>query len=109
MDNPEVLREIRGDDPLHEKIADLVIHLHREAVKHLAAEPDRLAAASMILTAGAVLSGGMFGRLLVVGAATEKDKRRAAEAAAKNFRSGIDIGKRAALRVEADMFGVGHA
>jgi len=106
--NPEVLRQIAGDDPRHQKIVDLVIELERAAREHLADEPDRLEAASMILTAGAVLSGGMFGRLLIAGAATEKDKRRAAEAAAMNFRTGIDIGKRAALRVGAEFFG-GHA
>jgi hypothetical protein len=62
----------------------------------------------MILTAGALLSGGVFGRLLIAGAASEKDKRRAADACAKNFRTGIDIGKRAALRAGAEHFG-GHA
>lgn len=108
MSDPEVLQYIGGDDPRHREIVDLVLALERAAREHLADRPDKLEVAAMILTAGAVLSGGMFGRLLIVGAAKEQDKRRAAEACAKNFRSGIDIGKRAALRVGAEHFG-GHA
>jgi hypothetical protein len=108
MAEPEVLQSITGDDPRHQSIVDLVIALEKAAWAHLANRPDRLEAAAMILTAGAVLSGSMFGRMLIAGAAGEKDKRRAADACAKNFRSGIGVGKQAALRVGAEKFG-GHA
>jgi hypothetical protein len=98
MDSPEVMRAITDEDPTHQQIASLVIELERHAYAVLA-DADPLHATSVILTAGAVLSGSMFGRLLMTGAADQKDKRRAAEAAARNFRTGIDIGKRAATRV----------
>lgn len=60
--------------------------------------------------AAAVFAGILFGELIVFGLAREQDKRRAADGVAKNFRSGIDIGKKHALRVAEMMAGgAGHA
>ncbi len=105
MDSPEVFREISGADPRHDRIADLCVEMERAAYAFLADYPDKLEAASFILTAGAVVSGSMFGRLVIAGAATDQDRRRAAEGCARNFRSGIDVGKRAALRALTDEIG----
>ncbi len=50
------------------------------------------------MTAAVHFAGGLLGQLIVIGAAKEQDKRRATEAAATNFRAGIEIGRRSALR-----------
>lgn len=60
---------------------------------------------SIAMTAACTFAGTMFGTLIVAGVATDQDKRRVTEAMMRNFRSGIDIGKRKALDVAARQFG----
>lgn len=60
--------------------------------------------------AAAVFSGILFGQLIAMGAATDGDKRRAAEGAATNFRTGIELGKRHVMYVaELLAGGIGNA
>lgn len=57
-------------------------------------DPDSLSEA---MTAAAIFAGTIFGQLLVAGLVNEGDKRRAGEAMLKNFRAGIDLGRRKAM------------
>jgi hypothetical protein len=65
-------------------------------------DPNRVAKA---MTAACMFAGTMFGTLIVMGLATDQDTKRTADSMRANFRSGIDVGKKRALRLEAEMFG----
>lgn len=69
-------------------------------------DPHELALA---MTAASMFAGTIAGTLISVGLLTDKDKRRVTEMMARNFRSGIDVGKRRAMRIAEEQFGVGHA
>lgn len=97
-DEEHILREIRGDDPRHAALAERTQIFEMFALPMIKNAPDPLEEMSMLITAAMVFAGMTFGKLIVAGAAAEGDKRRTVEAAAKNFRTGIDIGKRAATR-----------
>lgn len=92
------LREIRGSDPRHAELAERAQAFELIALPMIKNAPDPYAEMSMLMTAAMVFAGTTFGKLIVAGVATDGDKRRTVEAMAKNFRTGIDIGKRAAMR-----------
>ena len=84
-----------------EEIFAMCDALREAAIPFIAADaasidPNRIA---MMHAAAAVFSGILFGELIAMGDASDQDKRRAADGVAKNFRIGIDIGKRHTLRV----------
>jgi hypothetical protein len=68
--------------------------------------PDAISHAA---TAAAIMAGTFFGNAIIGGLATDQDKRRAGEAFARNFKVGINIGKRQGERAAAEMPVGGHA
>ncbi|WP_047168882.1 hypothetical protein [Rhizorhabdus histidinilytica] len=100
------LATIRTSDPRHRELWDIVIFLDAATKPLLKDASDPAQAMSMLMTAAAHFAGGILGKLIVAGVASDRDKRRAVEAMAANFRAGIDVGKRAAMRtVKADCEG----
>lgn len=89
----------KAGDPDHTRIAEMCEYLREASAMLLNDDPDRLKAHSLMMTAACTFSGIIFGSLLSAGIAREQDKKRAAEMAASNFRTGIDIGKRRAARI----------
>lgn len=92
------LKAIPASDPRHVELAERARMFELFALPMIKEAADPYAEMSALMTAAMVFAGTTFGKLIVAGLATEGDKRRTVEAAAANFRTGIDIGKRAALR-----------
>lgn len=97
-DGPVPLRAIRGDDPRHAELAERARMFELFALPMIRNAADPYAEMAALMTAAMVFAGSTFGKLIVAGIATDGGKRRTVEAAALNFRTGIDIGKRAATR-----------
>jgi len=80
---------------------------------HEAGGADRVSldpeALSHAMTAAAIMAGTFCGQAIGCGLMKEQDKRRATDIAARNFRSGIDIGKRQTARIAAEMPVAGRA
>ena len=114
MGEPE-LRLLKGDTQQAEEIMEIVnlwraVFAQAEMIAGRgtaeAIDPNRMSAA---MTAAAIMAGGFLGNMIVAGLATEQDKRRVTESFTRNFRSGIEIGRRQGLRVAAAMPVGGHA
>jgi len=109
------LRTLAGDTPQAAEII-AIVELWRAAFAKSetmagrgtpeGVSPDAI---SFAASAAAVLAGTYFGNAIIAGLATDQDKRRASEAFARNFKTGIEIGKRQGLRVAASMPVGGHA
>jgi len=99
QEEPIELLIARPGDADHVRIAEMCEYLREASAMLLDADPDRLKAHSLMMTAACTFSGIIFGTLLSAGIAREQDKKRAADMAATNFRTGIDIGKRRAARI----------
>lgn len=95
-------------DPEFETIIGMVEHLRASTVDLILGAPDPIHAHAQLMTACAMYAGTLFGTLLVAGNAKEQDKRRAAETVTRNFRTGIDVGRRRGMRVAASDV-AGHA
>jgi len=68
-------------------------------------DPNDTDALAEAMTGAILFAGTLFGTSIIAGLADDKDKRRAVEAMARNFRTGIDVGKARALRIATDQFG----
>ncbi|MHA3791473.1 hypothetical protein [Sphingomonas sp. YL-JM2C] len=101
---------IRAEDggALHVEIVKMVQFLHEASRPLFEGASDVIGDRSKLMSAAATFAGAIFGELIIAGVVTDQDKRRGAEVMARNFRSGIDAGKRMALRVATEKFG-GHA
>jgi hypothetical protein len=66
-------------------------------------DPSDIQQLGYAMAAASIFAGTLLGKLIVAGLVDEKDKRRMTESMAKNYRSGIDIGRKAGLRVAAEM------
>lgn len=109
------LRVFQGDTPQAEEIMEIAnlwraVFAQAEALAGRGTpetiDVDRM---SIAMTAAAIMSGTFFGNLLAGGLANEQDKRRVTESFTRNFRSGIDIGRRQGERVIGQMPVGGHA
>ena len=109
------LRTFAGDTPEAAEIMTLV-----EVWRRAFAQSETIAgrgtpesinpnAVSYAATAAAIMAGTYFGNAIIGGLATDQDKRHATEAFVRNFKSGIEIGKRQGLRAAAEMPVGGHA
>lgn len=65
--------------------------------------------APLVMTAASSFAGMVFGTLIVMGVADDKDKRRITESMAHNFREGIKVGKTRAARIEQESGMTGRA
>jgi hypothetical protein len=54
------------------------------------------------ITAAAMFAGMMFGQMIAIGLAADRDRRRAGEMVLKNFRQGTDAGKKRAFRIAGE-------
>lgn len=97
------VHEVEHGSPLMADIQARVEYLRRVIAPTI--DPDSPASLSAAQTATAIYCGAMFGHMIIAGLARDADKRRATETFAKNFREGIEIGKRHALRVATSEFG----
>lgn len=59
-------------------------------------DPNRIA---MMTAAAGIFSGILFGELIAMGVAQDRDRKRVIDSLGKNFKSGVDIGKKHAFRV----------
>lgn len=101
---PVELRTTSAGDPQFDQIAAMIEHLQAATAPliDIEAGPNQLA---LLMTACSMFAGTLLGTLIVAGVASDQDKRRITDSMAKNFRTGIDAGKRRALRLAADEFG----
>ena len=109
------LRTLAGDTPQAAEIM-AIVELWRAAFSKSETmagrgtpegiNPDAI---SFAASAAAIMAGTFFGNAIIAGLATDQDKRRASEAFARNFKTGIEIGKRQGLRIAATMPVGGHA
>ncbi|WP_380930870.1 hypothetical protein [Sphingomonas arantia] len=98
------LREISGGDVEHVQVLALMERM-RDAMAGSdmdMTDPDVLSA---VMTATALLGGEVFGSLIIAGHATDQDKRRAVASVERNYRTGIEVGKRRALRLLTERHG----
>lgn len=100
-----VLAEV---DPMYQLVIDMVEAMRAATAPLTAQAEDPRDAMSAIMTAASMFAGAQFGTLLLLGEVRQQDIRRAAEAAARNFREGVKVGTNRAARVAAQEVG-GHA
>ena len=81
------LATIRTSDPRHRELWDIVIFLDAATKPLLKDASDPAQAMSMLMTAAAHFAGGILGKLIVAGVASDRDKRRAVEAMAASLSS----------------------
>jgi ABC-type methionine transport system ATPase subunit len=105
IDEGAQIRPIAANSSEHAKIAAICMHLEQVTAPLIAEAADQVELTSQMITAACTFAGTLFGKLIIAGVATDQDKRKATEVAAKNFRSGIEIGKKAAMRVACEEFG----
>lgn len=95
-------RELSSDDVLHSMVFELVNAMKLATGPYMAIVDDPRDAMSAVMTAASMLAGAQFGALMVLGAVSPQDTRRAVEASGRNFREGIKMGQSQAARFEQD-------
>jgi hypothetical protein len=88
------------DDPSQREAIEQIIMLMRIGVAPLLnRNQDHLPMLqSFQVTAAALFAGITLGHMIALGVAKDQDKRRAGQAVLKNFRNGIELGKREARK-----------
>lgn len=104
-EDPVPLKTLAAGDAQFDQVVDLAEFLRMNFVVAMPEEAGTPEGQSLAMTAAAVFSGILSGGLIIAGVVSEQDKRRAVDAAARNFRTGIDIGKRRALRIATEQRG----
>ncbi|MFE8106951.1 hypothetical protein [Sphingomonas melonis] len=104
MDNEKELqtRELAQGDVLHGMILELLNAMKLATTPYMSMADDPRDAMSAVMSAASMLAGAQFGSLMVLGAVSPQDTRRAVEAAGRNFREGIKIGQSQAARIERE-------
>lgn len=92
----------QGDEQFDEMA--IAVELYR-SIMAAAVESPTPNDLSTHMSAAMVFAGTIFGSMIIGGIVRDQDKRRAVESAAHNFREGIEIGKRRALRIMQEEMG----
>ncbi|MBB5684319.1 hypothetical protein [Sphingobium boeckii] len=105
MTSEVILKSAGSGSAEHLEMIELV-EVIRQATMHVIRDVDDPAMKSSILmAAAATFAGTIMGHMIVAGLLHDQDKKRVTDAMARNFRTGIDVGKRRAMRVACDEFG----
>ena len=106
MSEEAKLRVAEPGSPEQATVIDMVEFIRAATVPLL--EPiddDWPNRSALLMTALSMFAGALLGALIVADVAKDQDKKRITDSMAKNFRAGIDVGKRRAARVLADEYG----
>lgn len=104
-EDPIPLKTLVAGDSQFDQIVELAEFLRLNFVAAMPEDAGTPEGQALAMTAAEVFSGILFGGLIIGGVVSDQDKRRAADMAARNFRTGVDIGKRRALRIAAEQRG----
>lgn len=96
---PPDLKIARAGDAAHLEVAMLANVLAEAIMPYLASHHDPRNARALVMTAAAMFSGAQLGELIAMGEARDQDKKRYTDSMMRNFRQGIDVGKRKVARV----------
>jgi len=92
-------RALDAGEPLHDLVMVMMETMRATTASLVMSVDDPRDGLSALMTAANMFAGSQFGALLVVGAVTQQDTKRAADAASRNFREGVKVGLRHATRV----------
>lgn len=108
--DPLPMVETTVGDPNHARIMDIMARmLGAAALDQRTDDLDPKQHTALTIAAAGFAGGYLSGASIVVGSASEGDKRRMGEMMLTNFREGIKIGKAQALLAMSEQRGAGNA
>lgn len=98
MSGPDLRIATAGDDEFAQIIA-MVEVIHKATAPLISESLNARQAHGYLMVAAAMFAGSICGSMIVLGDVRDQDKKRMTDSMARNFREGIDVGKRRTARI----------